>query len=108
MSALDRLQKPCGTEANLRIESVISQNHVWRQYLFSKMISPPSSATKESNATVVRVRTEPGWELPITGFDDGSTSRTIGLLRSLYLIYNLTMQRYRRSTTWKSGKAQHL
>jgi hypothetical protein len=29
------------------------------------MTSPPSSAINESNATVVRERTEPGWELPI-------------------------------------------
>ena len=36
-------------------------------HLFSKMTSPPSSATKESKATDVRVRTDPDCELPMVG-----------------------------------------
>ena len=31
------------------------------------MISPPSSATNESNATVVRVRDDPEFTLPMEG-----------------------------------------
>ncbi len=36
-------------------------------YFFSNIISPPSSATNESNATVVRVRDEPEFTLPMEG-----------------------------------------
>ena len=66
MSTFYSLQKPCRTETERLINLALAINS--KTHLFSNITSPPSSATNESKATVVLVRTDPDCAFPIVEF----------------------------------------